>query len=67
MNWRATQSPVTSGEKSLAAAREARDNMWQLNASVLIAQAESESPDLMSDTGQGQRRLHTIKILCIVR
>ena len=26
--------------------------MWQLNASVLIAQAESESPDLMSDTGQ---------------
>ena len=31
------------GEKSLAAAREAQDNMWQLNASVLIAQAESGS------------------------
>ena len=30
------------GEKSLVAAREAQDNMWQLNASVLVAQAESE-------------------------
>ena len=30
------------GEKSLAAAREAQDQMWQLNASVLVAQAESE-------------------------
>ena len=30
------------GEQSLSAAQEARDQMWQLNASVLIAQAESE-------------------------
>ena len=30
------------GEKSLEAAREAQDQMWQLNASVLVAQAESE-------------------------
>ena len=30
------------GEKSLAAANESQDQMWQLNASVLIAQAESE-------------------------
>ena len=29
------------GEQSLTAAGEARDNMWQMNASVLIAQAES--------------------------
>ena len=29
------------GEKSLASAREAQDQMWQLNASVLVAQAES--------------------------
>ena len=31
------------GEKSLGAAGEAVDQMWQLNASVLMAQAESES------------------------
>ena len=30
------------GEKSLAAANESQDQMWQLNASVLIAQAESK-------------------------
>ena len=30
------------GEKSLTAAQEARDQLWQLNASVLIAQAESK-------------------------
>ena len=30
------------GEKSLATAREAQDQIWQLNASVLVAQAESE-------------------------
>lgn len=30
------------GEKSLTAAREAQDQMWQLNASVLVAQAESK-------------------------
>ncbi len=30
------------GDKSLSAAKEADDKMWQLNASVLIAQAESE-------------------------
>ncbi len=31
------------GEKSLTAARDTQDQMWQLNASVLIAQAESMS------------------------
>ncbi len=30
------------GEKSLEAAREAEDNVWQLNASVLIAQSEGK-------------------------
>ena len=30
------------GEKSLSAANESQDQMWQLNASVLIAQAESK-------------------------
>lgn len=30
------------GEKSLTAAEEAQDQMWQLNASVLVAQAESK-------------------------
>lgn len=28
------------GEKSMAAAEEAKDNVWKLNASVLIAQAD---------------------------
>ena len=28
------------GEKSLTAAREAKDELWQLNASVMIAQSE---------------------------
>jgi len=28
------------GEKSLNAAKEAEDDVWQLNASVLVAQAE---------------------------
>ena len=30
------------GEKALAAANESQDQMWQLNASVLVAQAESK-------------------------
>lgn len=30
------------GEKSLTAANDSQDQMWQLNASVLIAQAESK-------------------------
>ena len=30
------------GEKSLAAANESQDQMWQLNASMLIAHAESK-------------------------
>ena len=30
------------GEKALAAAHEARDQVWELNSSVLIAQAEGE-------------------------
>ena len=30
------------GEKSLTSANETQDQMWQLNASVLIAQAESK-------------------------
>ena len=32
------------GEKSLANAEEAQDNEWQLNASVLIAQANGNTP-----------------------
>ena len=31
------------GEKSLQAAQEAGDDVWQLNASVLIAQAEGKN------------------------
>lgn len=31
------------GQKSLAAAREADDQVWQLNATVLIAQAEGKT------------------------
>lgn len=31
------------GQKSLAAAREADDQVWQLNATVLVAQAEGEA------------------------
>ena len=30
------------GEKALAAAHEAKDQVWELNSSVLIAQAEGE-------------------------
>jgi hypothetical protein len=30
------------GEKALVAANESQDQMWQLNASVLVAQAESK-------------------------
>ena len=30
------------GEKSLTAAGDAQDHLWQLNASVLVAQAESK-------------------------
>ena len=30
------------GEKALAAARDSQDKMWQLNTSVLMAQADSE-------------------------
>ncbi len=30
------------GEKSLSAAEEAKDDIWQLNASVLVAQAEGK-------------------------
>ena len=30
------------GEKSLTAARDAEDKMWQLNASIMIAQSEGE-------------------------
>ena len=30
------------GEKALAAARDSKDKMWELNASVLMAQADSE-------------------------
>ena len=30
------------GEKALAAARDSQDKMWELNASVLMAQANSE-------------------------
>ncbi len=37
------------GEKSLNAAREASDQMWQLNASMLIAQAESKSINSVSE------------------
>lgn len=31
------------GEQSLSAAEEAEDEVWQLNASVLIAQADGKS------------------------
>ena len=36
-NW---QEAKQYGEKSLTAAREAKDELWQLNASVMIAQSE---------------------------
>lgn len=35
------------GQKSLAAAQEADDQVWQLNATVLIAQAEGKQIDII--------------------
>lgn len=43
------------GEKSLAAAEEAKDDVWQLNACVLIAQSE----------GQAMVNGHLLKLMCI--
>ena len=37
------------GEQSLEAAKEAEDEVWQLNASVLIAQADGKSNTVLSD------------------
>jgi len=36
------------GQKSLAAAEQAGDKVWQLNATVLEAQAEGEFPNYVS-------------------
>ena len=35
---------MSYGEKSLAAADDAADDVWQLNASILMAQSQGESP-----------------------
>lgn len=51
------------GEKSLTAAREAQDHMWQLNASVLIAQAESKLGELAPALQSFERSLELAKLL----
>jgi tetratricopeptide (TPR) repeat protein len=51
------------GEKSLVAAREAQDNMWQLNASVLIAQTESKLGELPAALQSFQRSLELAELL----
>lgn len=50
------------GEKSLEAAREAEDNIWQLNASVLIAQSEVKLGDLQDAIESFERSLEMAKV-----
>ncbi|XP_072032097.1 outer dynein arm-docking complex subunit 4-like isoform X3 [Amphiura filiformis] len=50
------------GEKSLEAAREAEDNVWQLNASVLIAQSEVKLGDLQDAIESFERALEMAKV-----
>jgi len=42
------------GEKSLAAAQEAKDDVWQLNATVLIAQAQGHTSLISSSNFYSQ-------------
>ncbi|KAJ8019702.1 Tetratricopeptide repeat protein 25 [Holothuria leucospilota] len=50
------------GEKSFKAAQEAGDDMWQLNASVLIAQSEVKLGDLQEAIESFERSLEMAKI-----
>ena len=45
------------GEKALATAKEIDDNVWQLNASVLIAQSEMKMDDLPAAIESFERSL----------
>ncbi|XP_031557017.1 tetratricopeptide repeat protein 25-like [Actinia tenebrosa] len=51
------------GQKSLAAAQEADDQVWQLNATVLIAQAEVKLDELQDALGSFQQAHDLAKIL----
>ncbi|XP_070570632.1 outer dynein arm-docking complex subunit 4-like isoform X4 [Ptychodera flava] len=50
------------GEKSMAAAQEANDDVWQLNASVLIAQSEVKLGDLQAAIDSFERSLEMAKL-----
>ncbi|PIK43821.1 putative tetratricopeptide repeat protein 25 isoform X2 [Apostichopus japonicus] len=50
------------GEKSFKAAQEAGDDMWQLNASVLIAQSEVKLGDLQEAIESFERSLEMAKV-----
>ncbi len=43
-----TRTAKEYGERSLAAAQEAEDDLWQLHALVLISQSEGSCPFLLS-------------------
>ncbi|KAJ1135848.1 hypothetical protein NDU88_002277 [Pleurodeles waltl] len=51
------------GEKSMAAAEEAEDIEWQLNASVLVAQAEVQLKDFKSAVTNFEKSLERAKLL----
>ncbi|KAK3082593.1 hypothetical protein FSP39_000037 [Pinctada imbricata] len=51
------------GEKSLAAARDAEDDGWQLHASVLVAQSEVKLNDLQAACDSFERSLELAKRL----
>ncbi|XP_078497536.1 outer dynein arm-docking complex subunit 4 [Lissotriton helveticus] len=51
------------GEKSMAAAEEAEDVEWQLNASVLVAQAEVQLKDFKSAVTNFEKSLERAKLL----
>lgn len=50
------------GEKSLAAAVEAEDDIWQLNGSVLIAQSEVKLNDLQAALDSFEKALEMAKV-----
>lgn len=51
------------GEKSMAAAEEAEDVEWQLNASVLVAQAEVQLKDFKSAVTNFEKSFERAKLL----
>lgn len=51
------------GQKSLAAAQEAEDQVWQLNATVLVSQAEVKLGDLQDALQSFEQALELAKVL----